>query len=496
MIAGVGSLLGIRGRLVLSILVVALVTALSPAASATVGCRVTSPDSDHDLIPDCWERRNGLVIGNRDHLSDKDQDGLLAIQEFRLDAVAGGIFAPYRANVRNSDNDGGLVKFGWVEPTSDGWEDFDGDGFVNTAERAWRTNAAVAGSHPDLPGTGCVVMPNGVAHDGSRNVTLLLQAVLDTVPDGGCLRFRAGGRYRHDGTLRVAGRNDLTIDGNGAVLFTDRQPRLLPGAAKSKRPHVQVTAGQRVTIENLGIDGPNSSGTYRDIFETDHAFDVRGATDLTIRNSSARQVWGDFVYVDDTTWPIHSGISVPTTGLLVSDNTFRVAGRHGFCFAGNTVGARFEGNLVQRVHRSGIDFEFNPGRTASDVEIVGNTFRDFWLNWIAAGLGPATDIYVGFNRIEGQSMHLKLGPRDQTPPTVHERWTFEGNVSDTEHRGHRPVFFLYHVRGATFIGNVQPMFAGSSGRVFELFDTCGISLIDNAFTGYQLLYDPSEPPPC
>jgi hypothetical protein len=490
-----GSQVGIRG-LAAPILALVLVATLGPAAAATVGCHATSTDSERDGIPDCWERRNGLVVGTRDHLTDKDHDGLLAIQEFRLDAATGGIFGPYRANVGNSDDDGGFVKFAWVEPTLDGWEDFDGDAFVNTAERAWRTNAAIVGSHPELPETGCVAMPGGVAHDGSRNVSLLLQAVLDTVPDGRCLRLHADGRYRHDGTWRIVGRNDLTIDGNGAVLFTNLQPHLPPGAAKSKRPHVQVIAGQRVTIENLGIDGPNSSGTYRDIFETDHAFDVRGATDLTIQNSSARQVYGDFVYVDDTGWPIHSGISVPTTGLLVSGNTFRVAGRHGFCFAGNAVGVRLEGNLVQRVHRSGIDFEFNPGRTASHVEIVGNTFRDFWLNWIAAGLGRATDVYVGFNQIEGDSMHLKMGPRNQDTPTVHERWTFEGNVSDTEHRGNRSVFFLHHVWGATFIGNVQPMYAGSSGRVFELFDTCGISLIDNTFTGYQVLFDPSEPPPC
>ncbi len=490
-----GSLIGIRG-LAPPLLALVVVVTLSPAASATTGCRTTSTNSDRDPIPDCWERRNGLVIGNRDHLTDKDRDGLLAIQEFRLDAATGGIFGPYRANVGNSDGDGGFVKFAWVEPTLDGWEDFDGDDFVNTAERAWRTNAAAASSHPDLPETGCAVVPSGVAHDGSANVSLLLQAVLDTVPDGGCLRLHAEGSYRHDGTLRIKGRNDLTIDGNGAVLITNVQPHLPPGAAKSKRPHVQILAGQNVTIENLAIDGPNFSGQYRDIFETDHAFDVRGATGLTIRNSSARQVWGDFVYVDDMQWPIHSGISVPTTGLLVSGNTFRVAGRHGFCIAGNAVGVRFEGNLVQRVHRSGVDFEFNPGRTASDVEIVGNTFRAFWLNWIAAGLGPATDIYVGFNQIEGDSMHLKMGPRNQNPPTFHERWTFEGNVSDTEHRGNRPVFFLYHVRSATFIGNVQPMYAGSAGRVFELFDTCGISLTDNMFTGYQLLFDPSEPPPC
>ena len=132
-----------------AILVLGMILAtLGPAASAAVRCRPNSRNSDHDLIPDCWERRNGLVVGRRDHLSDKDRDGLLAIQEFRLDAASGGIFGPYRANVGNSDGDGGFEKFGWVDPTLDGWEDFDRDGFINTAERAWRTNAASARSRP------------------------------------------------------------------------------------------------------------------------------------------------------------------------------------------------------------------------------------------------------------------------------------------------------------------------------------------------------------
>ena len=58
------------------------------------------------------------------------------------------------------------------------------------------------------------------------------------------------------------------------------------------------------------------------------------------------------------------------------------------------------------------------------------------------------------------------------------------------------MFFLHHVWGATFIGNVQPIFAGSDGRVFDVFNTCGISLADNSFVGYQVLFDPSEPPAC
>jgi Right handed beta helix region len=466
-------------------------TSLSGEALAAV-CRPGSRNTDRDHLPDCWERRNGLVVGRRDHLTDKDRDGLLAIQEFRLDAATGGVFGPYRANDANSDNDGGFDKFGWTFPTKDGWEDFDGDGFINTAERVWRTNPGVASSTPVLPATGCVGVPNRVAHDGSANVTLLLQAVLDTVPDGGCLRLHLNGRYRHNGTLRIVGRDHLTIDGNHATLFTTRPGPVPAGAANSERPHVFIWAGQDVTIENITIDGPNRDGVYREAYEAEHGFNVKGAVRLTIRNSTVRQVYGDFVYLDDTQWPIHSGVMVPTTDLLVSGNTFRVAGRHGLGVSGNSVGVRFENNSVKRVFRSGIDIEMHPDRSASQFEIVGNTFEDVRHNWIAAGEGSATDIYVGFNTILGDSMHAKMAPR--TVGNLHERWTFEGNVSDTNNPRDRPVFTMARARDFTFIQNVQPM--GGGGRVFFLYvDVCGVTLIDNQFTDYAVLFDPADPPP-
>jgi hypothetical protein len=466
---------------------------MSDTAGAS-GCHPGSRNRDRDRIPDCWERRNGLVVGRRDQRTDKDRDGLTALQEYRLDIVRGGVFDPYKANVPNSDHDGGFEKFGWVQPTLDGFEDFDRDGYVNTAERVWRTNGARAGSHPSLPASGCIVTPWAVPHDGGKDATLLLQAVIDTVPDGRCLRLRAGGTYRADTPLKIFGRTDLTLDGNGAVIKRDRRGHVAPGE-KSKRPHILITAGTGVTIENLTIDGASRTGEYWDIYETDHAFDVKGSTNLTIRDTTVRQVFGDFVYVDDSQWPIHSGINVPTTNLLVSGNTFRTAGRHGLGVAGLAVGVRFENNLVRHVGRSGIDFELHPGKSISQFEIVGNTFRDFRLNWIAAGEGAATDIFVGFNQILGDSMHIKIGPRYQ--PAYHERWTFEGNTSDFPHRSDKEVFFMHHVAGATFIGNVQPMYTGGAGRVFGLYgDVCGITLVDNVFENYQIMFDPAEPPPC
>jgi hypothetical protein len=477
---------------VVALAILASMTLQLVAANAAT-CTTRSVSTDRDPIPDCWERRNGLVVGRRDHLTDKDHDGLLAIHEYRLNAIRGGVFGPYRANDANSDDDGGFEKGLWIPPTIDGWEDFDSDGYVNTAERAWRTRMGGSGSHPTLPALGCVIVPAGVPKDGSVNVTLLLQAVVDTVPDGRCLRLRSGGRYRHDGTLRLTWRNDLTIDGNGATLFTNRPGPIDRVSGTSHRSHVVVLGGSNIVIEDLAIVGPNPIPRMNTTYQSEHGFNVKGVTGLTIRDSSVKRVYADFVFVDDTSSPPGSGNIVPTTGLLVTDSNFRTAGRQGFTISASANDVRFEGNRVNGVGRSGVDIEMHPGRSSSGISIVGNTFRNIHLNWIAAGSGSASDVYVGFNRILGDSMHLKIGPRD--PTLVDEQWTFEGNFSDTPHRGTAAVYFMQRIRGVSFIGNIQPMNTGGRGRVFEIHEVCGLDLVDNTFTNYEVLYYPTGPPP-
>ena len=63
---------------------------IGPAAIARTACRTNSPNTDHDFIPDCWERRNGLVVGKRDQRTDRDHDHLTAIRSTRsTDALTG-----------------------------------------------------------------------------------------------------------------------------------------------------------------------------------------------------------------------------------------------------------------------------------------------------------------------------------------------------------------------------------------------------------------------
>ena len=70
---------------------------------------------------------------------------------------------------------------------------------------------AVAGG--DKP----VSIPKSIVADLSKDVTAPLNAFLAAVPDGSTVRFPRVTRYRIDGTVVLDGKNNLTIDGNGAL---------------------------------------------------------------------------------------------------------------------------------------------------------------------------------------------------------------------------------------------------------------------------------------
>ncbi|MDP9343325.1 MAG: MSCRAMM family adhesin SdrC [Actinomycetota bacterium] len=111
------------------------------SGATTSACTASSADTDRDGIPDCWEGPNGLVVGVRDAGTDKDHDGLKAKVEYTLDkaTTADGLFAPYVANLDDSDGDG----------VEDGDEDLDGDGLTNEDEGESGTNALVSDSDHD-----------------------------------------------------------------------------------------------------------------------------------------------------------------------------------------------------------------------------------------------------------------------------------------------------------------------------------------------------------
>jgi hypothetical protein len=484
-------------------------------------CTVAAPDVDGDRLPDCWERKNGLDPATADANTDFDLDGLSALEEYVLDLRSEGrpLF-PYRASSRDSNGDG----------KPDGDDDLDDDGYSNKWELRHGTDPLDPNDPPPGPGptptptptptpsptgppspppspTGppspppgptCAIVPDGIAADGSRDVTAELQAFIDSVPDGSCILLSAGARYRADDTLWIRDRHDLTIEATGATIFTDALDPINTsgkGAGSSDRRQIVIETGSDISIVGLTVDGPNPTPAYVQERESEAGVAVRGVDGAVLRDLTITQVYGDFLTITD--FGNGTGIQVPSRDVLVTGGTFSIAGRQGVAMSGSSVGTTIAGNTFRGIARSGIDIELLPGRQVTGARIIDNTFEGFGLNWIAMGGRSSVDgAYFGGNEIIGETLRLKIGPPAGVATVTHRHLTFEGNRSTVDAEGDAALFSFRYVDHVTIVANVQHFAPGVAGVVVWTDGGCGYTVEDNDFAGMTTMFATSPPPAC
>lgn len=454
----------------------------TPVASSANQCTQASRDTDRDHIADCWERRNGLTVGRRDQFSNRDADYLTAYQEYRIDVrTAGdGIFAPYQADERSTPGTGPFV---------DGYKDLDGDGYFNAAEFTWGTDPVNPSSHPIAPSSGCWSVPPRVKDDGSRSVTLMLQTVIDTVPDGACLRLGSGARYRSNGELTITDKTNYTLDGNGATIFTREPGRIPPGEDLSDRQHLIIERGSDVSLHNLKIVGPNPRPRFVFRYQAEAGLRISGTQGAVISDVKVTHVYGDLLTVGKSRGL--DGERQPARGVLVTGSRFTVSGGVGLNLATSSDGVTISGNTFASVGRSGIDLEIIPGMLVTNLVIENNTFSHTKLYWLGSrARGQATNVSLIGNQLIGESMQAKMGPSDSSG-VRHQNWLFDSNVSDTPMHGTSAIFNIRNLDGLIITGNSQAFVAGARGRVVAQHNSCGILIEgDNNFTNIATLVDP------
>jgi hypothetical protein len=452
-----------------------LLTGAAPAAASPHHhhpCSVRSPDTDHDHLPDCWEHHNGLVVGRHDQNTDKDGDGLLAKEEFAIDvATTGdrGIFFPYRADKFSSAGD----------RYNDGDIDPDGDGYTNLQEVVFRSDPMNAASTPVLPVGTCATVPSTVASNGSMNVTLRLQAVIDTVPDGSCLDLSPDARFRSDGTLSIDSRNNFTINGNGALLFSNVPGHIFrKGTPASKRLHLGIIGGSNITVDGLRIRGPNPVARYNGLYEFEAGVVVSGVVGEVLSNLTISHVYGDFI-----TFSQHDGI--PAQNVLVTGGHFSIAGRQGLAFSQSASNITVEDSTFDGMGRSGTDIELiSLDNVVSNVTIQNNTWSNFHLFWVSATGGTSNGVHYLGNQLTGETMQAKLGSQDWVGHQNTD-FTFVGNSSDTPVGGSAPLFNFKNTDNVAIQDNYQTFMKGS-GIGVAVTNGCGYTVDGNQFVNGQV----------
>jgi hypothetical protein len=139
------------------------------------------------------------------------------------------------------------------------------------------------------PATAAVYrVPKKIRDNCSAPVEDKIMAWLATLPNGSTAQFGPGRCYGQDGTITLAGRSGLVIDGQGSEFRA-----LTPGG--SHRANWRLTGGGNLTLTNMAVRGSNPQGGYDPAIEWQHGYALEGVQGITLSNVQARDTWGDGV---------------------------------------------------------------------------------------------------------------------------------------------------------------------------------------------------------
>jgi hypothetical protein len=334
------------------------------------------------------------------------------------------------------------------------------------------------------PNGATVKVPAAIASNCSADVTAQLQAFIATVADDSTISFPKRACYRIDGTVVLAHRASLAIDGNGATLKAT-----IPGTgdrlAVRGRSQLSVAASKNVTVRNLVVRGANphagtSLDAYQPRYEAQHAFNLTGDDGVFLDQVQAYDTYGDFVYIGGPP-------GRPSHNVTVARSQFARSGRQGISIT-NADGVFITANRVDDVARSFIDIEPNIAvAEARDVQIVGNmtgAIRNYWLanKGVGSNIG---DITAESNVMAGASggLVIAFGPkRGSRGPYTFTGNTFQttGVITDEDARG---AFLFANTHDVTVTGNRVSVSLASQLAGVELRAAHGATIRDNVFAG-------------
>ncbi len=348
---------------------------------------------------------------------------------------------------------------------------------------------AQGGASPDAGAAGTVrastvAVPATIDATGAHDVTAALNRFFAGVRPGTTVTFPAGGRYRAEGIVLVAGAVRLTIEGNGATIFatTDGRGVTPPrhGFAAQwprRREHLEFRQANGLRVHNLTIRGANPhAGANRAAFvvalEGQAGIALIRSRNVVLDDVTVTRTYGDLIY-----------IAGRTTGVTITGSRLTDSGRQGVGIV-NGSNVRVTNNDISGIARSVVDLE-PPGRwVANDVRIDGNRIGDY-VNFLldAKGGGPNIErIRLESNRVtstRGISVVAGVDRRTRRDlEIVGNRGTTPAHPLGTYGSG--AIIQLTNLSGVIIRDNTQPV-AGATA--VSLDRVCGLTMTGNDFAG-------------
>jgi hypothetical protein len=335
-------------------------------------------------------------------------------------------------------------------------------------------------------------VPRRIARDCSRDVTRALNRYFRSVPNGTSghfttIRFPANACYRVNGTLRVKGRDWLTLTGSASAPATFRATRRgrLDFQRLSQRRHWWIINSDHIRIRNIRVLSTNTRrdpeiddgafAVYNSRYEFEHGFDISGGSDVWITDTSIRGVWGDCVALNFAIGQRFAGAG--TTG----DRLVRIRcswnGRQGISIV-DAENILIDHVRITNSRRAGIDLEPNTSNNVvRGVEIRNSYTNTHLLAFASSGRSEVSDINIHHNTINRSGIPiLYVSASDQTR---RYDWTFTDNVSLRPAGSPAPALLFRWVTGVTVDGNVIPVVTTQSRTAVAFEDAHGSLRVTN-----------------
>ncbi|UJH91038.1 right-handed parallel beta-helix repeat-containing protein [Antarcticibacterium sp. 1MA-6-2] len=334
---------------------------------------------------------------------------------------------------------------------------------------------------------------------GGGDLTKHIQDQIDAVPNGtaqkaNVIKFPRGRFWTEgnlewnpkgkNGIINFVNKHHLIIEGfskEEPTVFYTKAPAIPFGGNVSRgnyshRRHFRIHQSTNITVRNIRIEGSNTiegkvlgssseftpdfweggkdSGSksgfpaYQSYWEFEHAFDIINSQNITIEDSSVYGVWGDGVYIGQST-------TNPSENIILRNLHLKFTGLQGIAVS-DARKIIIDKVWIDKGRRSGIDLEpFHDEGFANDVEVRNSKIDVQLTPFAAGGRGDVSNIYIHNNEYTGSGNTIFCRTSNEKNPTIRKNWKFIKNVRTNTYGSSSPVIKFGWTENILIEGNVD-----------------------------------------
>lgn len=339
---------------------------------------------------------------------------------------------------------------------------------VNSPALVQSDSSASGGKYIQFNKSGLTkTVPSTIDSTGAQDVTTSLNSFLSGLANNTTVNFAVNGRYRIEGTLLLSQKSGITINGNGSTFFaTTNGSAVEPSPCDPKtqgytfcypnraRMQWDFESDVNLLVENTNVVGastnPGTNGTYLVQYEGQAGYEIGSGDGITLNNVTAKNTWGDLVYVGG------GNSHIAATNVLVQNSTLDGSSRQCMSVVDGDHVSVLNNHIAMTTGCRMALFDLEDNTSSDQITFINIHDNDLGVSRFAtldnAGSQPGTqhDITFDGNRMHNQRIYVDVYG---LPNGHRQNYHITNNVGSTV--ANSGIIFLRYVDGAVVTGNTQ-----------------------------------------